>query len=215
MTGPTRAGPSGSSPSGTGGDGAARARARREPAAAVVGALVAGGLALVAGGQPWARVVTERPAPLPPVESVLQGGDAAPLVPAAGLLLLAAAGALLAVRGLARLGVGVLVAVAAGVLAWSGLRVLLRGVEAGAPGVAESSVAVAWPTLALAAGLLGLAVAALVVTRGRGWAGMGSRYERGGPGPRRATGGDPDRSRDAWAELDRGHDPTDDAPSTR
>ncbi len=206
-------GPSGTDPPGTGRDGAARARARREPAAAVVGALVAGGLALVAGGQPWARVVTERPAPLPPVESVLQGGDVAPLVPAGGLLLLAAAGALLAVRGLARLGVGMLVAAAAAVLAWSGLRALLWGVEAGAPEVAESSVAVAWPALALAAGLLGLAVAALVVARGRGWAGMGSRYERSGPGARRAA--DPDRSRDAWAELDRGHDPTDDAPTTR
>ena len=65
--------------------------ARRELTAAVLGAAVAGGLALLAGGQPWADVTTERRAPLPPVTGVLSGVAAAPLVPATGLVLLAAA----------------------------------------------------------------------------------------------------------------------------
>ena len=72
---------------------------RRELTLAVVGSAVAGGLALVAGGQDWGRVTAERGAPLPPVQVALTGSDAAPLVPAAGLVLLAAAVALLAVRG--------------------------------------------------------------------------------------------------------------------
>ena len=68
-----------------------------------------------------------RDAPLPPVTVALAGADAAPLVPAAGLVLLAAAVALLAVRGLGRAVVGLLMAVAGGVLAWSGVRALTGG----------------------------------------------------------------------------------------
>ena len=92
--------------------------ARRELGAAVLGLVAAGALALIAGGQTWARVVVERSAPLPPVESTLTGGEAVPLVPAAGLVLLASAVALLAVRGVARVAVGLLAAVAGG--SWCG-----------------------------------------------------------------------------------------------
>ena len=81
-------------------------RGRRELTAAVLGAVVAGALALVAGGQAWAQVSAERGAPLPPVSGALTGSDAAPLVPATGLVLLAAAVALLAVRGIVRTAVG-------------------------------------------------------------------------------------------------------------
>ena len=88
--------------------------ARRELGAAVLGAVGAGALALIAGGQPWAQVTAEREAPLPPVSGVLTGAEAAPLVPAAGLVLLAAAVALLAVRGAGRVVVGLLMAVAGG-----------------------------------------------------------------------------------------------------
>ena len=73
--------------------------ARRALTAAVLGAVAAGGLALFAGGRPWADVTTERGAPLPPVSGVLTGAEAAPLVPATRLVPLAAAVALLAVRG--------------------------------------------------------------------------------------------------------------------
>jgi uncharacterized membrane protein (TIGR02234 family) len=189
--------------------------ARRELGAAVVGAVAAGGLALIAGGQAWARVVAERPAPLPPVESTLSGSEAVPLVPAAGLVLLAAAVALLAVRGAARLVVGLLVAVAGGVLVWSGVRTLGGGIDTADVRAAEVDVSTAWPVVAAVAGVLAVVVGALVVVRGRSWPGMGRRYERAGAQTRTAPrqGTDEDRAEDAWKALDRGEDPTDGEPA--
>ena len=192
---------------------------RRELTAAVLGAVLAGGLALVAGGQSWARVTVDRSPPLPPVTGVLTGADAAPLVPATGLVLLAAAVALLAVRGAGRVVVGLLMAVAGGVLAWSGLRALTGGLDAAAadlPGVggarnaaATVDLAAGWPVLAVVAGLLGVAVGLLVVLRGRSWPGMGRRYERpGSPAAPARPQTDEDRAQAAWRALDRGEDPT-------
>lgn len=185
--------------------------ARRELTAAVVAAAAAGGLALTAGSQAWAQVTVGRAVPLPPVESTLSGADAAPLVPAAGLVLLAAAVALIAVRGVGRAATGLLVAVAGGTLAWSGLRALVAGVRPTDVGGTAADVAVdpsaAWPAVAVVAGLIGVAAGALVVVRGRTWPGMGQRYERTGTAattPRSAE----DRAQDAWKALDRGEDPT-------
>jgi uncharacterized membrane protein (TIGR02234 family) len=197
---------------------------RRELTAAVLGAVLAGGLALVAGGQSWARVTVDRSPPLPPVTGVLNGADAAPLVPATGLVLLAAAVALLAVRGAGRVVVGLLMAVAGGVLAWSGLRALTGGLDAAAadlPGVggarnaaATVDLAAGWPALAVVAGLLGVAAGLLVVMRGRSWPGMGGRYERpGSPAAPARAQTDEDRAQAAWRALDRGEDPTADTPS--
>lgn len=190
--------------------------ARREPAVAVLGAVAAGTLALVAGGQTWARVVAERPAPLPPVESALSGGEAVPMVPAAGLVLLAAAVALVAVRGAARVAVGLLVAAAGGVLVWSGARTLGGGVDTDDVGATEIDLAASWPVLAAVAGALAIAVGGLVVVRGRAWPAMGRRYERAGaevrPAPPQRT--DDDRAQDAWKALDRGEDPTDGEPAS-
>jgi uncharacterized membrane protein (TIGR02234 family) len=191
--------------------------ARRELTGAVLGAALAGALALFAGGQPWADVTTERRAPLPPVAGVLSGADAAPLVPATGLVLLAAAVALLAVRGAGRLVVGLLAAVAGGVLAWSGLRGLTGdAADAAQPqvrGTTTAEVLAAWPAVALVGGLLGVAVGVLVVVRGRMWPAMGRRYERpAGPAEaasaRRVARTDEDRAQDAWKAMDRGEDPT-------
>jgi len=197
--------------------------ARRELTAAVVGAAVAGGLALFAGGRPWADVTTERRAPLPPVTSVLSGAEAAPLVPAAGLVLLAAAVALLAVRGAGRVGVGLLVAVAGGVLAWSGLRGLTGAAAVAADraqvrGTTTADVLAAWPAAALVAGVLGVAVGLLVVLRGRTWPAMGGRYERPAGQAETATRParartDEDRAQDAWKAMDRGEDPTEPSPA--
>lgn len=195
---------------------------RRAMAAAVVGLAAAGGLALSTGGQTWLTATVARPEPLPPVTEQLTGSELAPLVPAAGLLLLAAAVALVAVRGAGRVLVGLLAAVAGGVLGWSGLRTLVTGGDAAAAGVLGSgtpgstvttAVSAAWPVLALVAGLLAAAAGLLTVVRGRTWPGMGRRYERAAaaaptaPGPaRRRT--DEDRALDAWRALDRGEDPT-------
>ncbi|WP_231486392.1 Trp biosynthesis-associated membrane protein, partial [Candidatus Blastococcus massiliensis] len=156
---------------------------------------------------------------------------AAPLVPAAGLVLLAAAVALLAVRGTGRVLVGLLAALAGGALGWSGLRVLTGGLdEAGRdlPGLAgatvtgtSAEVGTTWPTLALVAGALAIAAGAFVAIRGRAWPGMGRRYERPGATPvagviapaataPSAPRTDEDRAAEAWKALDRGEDPTTD-----
>jgi uncharacterized membrane protein (TIGR02234 family) len=189
---------------------------RRELTTAVLGAAVAGALALSAASQRWAGVTVERRTPLPPVDGVLSGSAAAPLVPAAGLVLLAGAVALLAVRGAGRAVVGLLTAAAGGALLWSAVRVLAGGVtEAaadlpGASGSSVTSVAVdvspAWPVLALVAGLLAVAVGLLATVRGRGWPAMGRRYERTPAAAPPHT--DEDRAQEAWKALDRGDDPT-------
>jgi uncharacterized membrane protein (TIGR02234 family) len=188
--------------------------ARRELAGAVVAAVVAGGLALIASGQDWARVTAERRPPLPPLTGVLGGGDAAPLVPATGLVLLAAAVAVLAVSGLARAAVGLLMVVAGAALAWSGVRAVAGGVVdrstelpgiGRVPGPVTVEVTTTWPALAIAAGLLGVLAGLVVVLRGRNWPGMGRRYERDAPAAPRT---DEDRAQAAWRALDRGEDPT-------
>ncbi len=192
---------------------------RREMAAAVVGLAAAGGLALSTGGQTWLTATVTRPEPLPPVTEQLTGSALAPLVPAGGLLLLAAAVALVAVRGGGRVVVGLLAAVAGGVLGWSGLRTLVADGDAAAAGVVSSgtpgstvtaAVSAGWPLLALLAGLLAVAAGLLTVLRGRTWPGMGRRYERtaaAAPAAARART-DEDRALDAWRALDRGEDPT-------
>ena len=197
--------------------------ASRELAAAVIGAVGAGALALIAGGQPWAQVTAEREAPLPPLSGVLSGADAAPLVPAAGLVLLAAGVALLAVRGPGRAVVGLLMAAAGGMLAWSGVRAVAGGLldaSTDLPGIGRAGgrvtveLTVAWPLLAVVAGLLGVGAGLLAVLRGRTWPAMGRRYERGaaasGPAAARRPETDEDRAQAAWKALDRGDDPTGD-----
>jgi uncharacterized membrane protein (TIGR02234 family) len=158
---------------------------------------------------------------------VLSGAEAAPLVPATGLVLLAAAVALLAVRGAARVVIGLLVAVAGGVLSWSGVRGLTGDAAAASDqaqvrGTTTADVLAAWPVVALAAGVLGAAVGALVVLRGRGWPAMGRRYERPAGQTEAAASRRPerprtdeDRSQDAWKAMDRGEDPTDPPPAAR
>ena len=204
------------------------APSRRELTVAVVLCGLAGGLALSAAGQPWAEVTVTRQPPLPPTDAVITGSQAAPLVTAAGLLLLAAALAVIAVRGAARVAVGLLVAVAGGVLGWSGLRGLTGQLDLDADDVSgtvglgraqlTADAVASWPALTLVAGLLGVLAGLLVVLRGRDWPGMGRRYERSGTPGAPATAAparvarpetDEDRHQAAWKALDRGDDPTD------
>jgi uncharacterized membrane protein (TIGR02234 family) len=191
--------------------------ARRELGSALAGCALAGALALSSGGQTWSTVTVTRRPPLPPVTEVLTGSALAPLVPAAGLLLLAAAVAVLAVRGAGRAAVGVLVVLAGAALAWSGLRALTGAADTGtaAPGEQRTAdLAAAWPVLVLLAAVVALAAGVLVLARGRRWPGMGRRYERTpgtaapAPAPARERT-DEDRALDAWRALDRGDDPTD------
>ncbi len=194
--------------------------ARRELGTALAGCALAGALALSAGGQTWSTVTVTRRPPLPPVTETLTGSALTPLVPAAGLVLLAAAVAVIAVRGAGRAAVGAVVVLAGAALAWSGLRVLTGGADPGtaAPGEERTAdLAAAWPVVCLAAAAVALAAGALVLARGRRWPGMARRYERtpgtaGAAAPARPRT-DEDRALDAWRALDRGDDPTDDGPS--
>jgi uncharacterized membrane protein (TIGR02234 family) len=209
-------------------------RERRELTVAVLLCALAGGLALSSSSQPWADVTITREPPLPPTSEVLTGGQAAPLVGACGLLLLAAAVAVLAVRGAGRVAVGLLVAVAGGVLGWSGLRGVTGGLGldvtdlSDAVGLGQARVSsdpvAGWAAVALVAGVLAVLAGLLVVLRGRRWPGMGRRYERTGtttgrpggqpsqPSPVSARPARPqtdeDRHQAAWKALDRGDDPT-------
>lgn len=200
-------------------------RDRREMTVALLGCLAAGALALSAAGQRWLTVTVERPRPLPPVVESLTGGQAAPLVPACGLLLLAAAVAVLAVRGAGRPVVGLLVVAAGACLGWSGLRGLTGGLTAaaaddaaglaGTDSTVSGAAAAGWPAVALVAGLVAGAAGLLVTVRGRRWPGMGRRYERTGDRPAApAAAARPqtpeDRHQAAWKALDRGEDPTED-----
>jgi uncharacterized membrane protein (TIGR02234 family) len=199
--------------------------ARRELTAAVVASAGAGGLALFAGGQTWATSSAVRPEPLPPVDGVLAGSTHAPLVPAAGLVLLAAAVALLAVRSAGRTAVGVLMVLSGTALAWASVDALTGGLRdaaadvPGAVGTPVVEVATVWPAVVLVAGLLGICAGLLTAVRGRRWPVMGRRYERtdapdgGRRAPRPVT--DEDRAQLAWRALDRGEDPTDPAPDGR
>jgi uncharacterized membrane protein (TIGR02234 family) len=214
----------GSTPAGT--SSAPRPRARRELTVAVLLCALAGALALSSSSQPWADVTITREAPLPPTSEVLSGSQAAPLVGACGLLLLAAAVAVIAVRGLGRVAVGLLVAVAGGALGWSGLRGVTGALDLDATDVTSavglgraqvtSDPVVGWAALALVAGVLAVLAGLLVVLRGRSWPGMARRYERTGdrsrPAAAPARTGRPespeDRHQAAWKALDRGDDPT-------
>jgi uncharacterized membrane protein (TIGR02234 family) len=196
--------------------------ARRELTAAVIGAVFAGGVALSAGGQTWARVAHDRPSPLPPVDGAVSGSDVIPLITAMGLVLLASAVALFAVRGGGRLVVGLLIVLAGALLAWVGVwartgrldeaTANVLGIGQG-PAVVEVEMSSVWPTVVVIAGVLGVAVGVFVVVRGRGWPTMGRRYERSADAVRSsarpaAPRTDDDRAQDAWKALDRGEDPT-------
>jgi uncharacterized membrane protein (TIGR02234 family) len=196
--------------------------ARREFGTAIGLAVVAGALALSAAGQTWVRLTAVRRPPLPPVTDLLSGGQVAPLVTATGLLLLAAAVALVATRGAGRIVVGLLMAVAGGVLGWSGARTLAGRLAADAatlstvgssPGVRlQAEVRPAWPALVVVAGVVAVAAGLLVVLRGRAWPAMGRRYERPGAGDGSSAPARPhtdeERATAAWRALDRGDDPT-------
>lgn len=202
-----------------------RTSGRRELTATIAASVVGAAVALTAGGQAWAEITAERRAPLPPVTTVITGTEAAPLVPAAALVLLAAAGALLAVRGLGRLAVGLVMVLAGAGLAWASGRVLggkdVVTTQLQAFGVPVedlvTDVSPGWPVAVVVAGALGIAAGLLTAVRGRRWPAMGRRYERSGdPGsdarPAPAPT-DEQQATAAWAALDRGEDPTDGTPN--
>ena len=192
-------------------------------ACSVLGAAVA----LLAAGRTWARgdVSFQRA-----VLHVTATGSQTTGVPSAlALVGLASAVAVFAVRGFGRRLLGALLALAgAGVVevcvtAATGTAALDRraaaavGLSTAAANHVTHSV---WPWAGVVGGLLLVAAGLLVITRGRDWPGMSSRYDapvrRRVVGPGTAATAGPGRSRpqaeqtpaDVWKALDRGEDPT-------
>ena len=202
---------------------------RRVLAVAVLACLAGAGLVLLAAGQPWARATAgDGPAGVATVE--VSGADAVAVVSGLGVLALAGSVALLATQRFGRRLVGAVLALAGlGIMAGA-----LAGRADPGPALREAAgeatgrigapvtdvVTTGWPWPAVAGGLLVLVVGVAAAVLGPRWSAMSSRYERGGgatapaagPGtdaPDRATG-DPATAptRDAWAALDQGTDPT-------
>ncbi|GAB2473727.1 Trp biosynthesis-associated membrane protein [Xylanimonas ulmi] len=198
-------------------------------ARAVVLVVALGALALAAAGPAWVRAETTT-ALDPHVAVAVSGGDAAPAVNAAGLVLVAAGLALALGGRLARAIVLAVVAAAGVLVAWSAVAVAVSPQEAATAGAvavagvtdltAPASVT-AWPWLCAAVGALAVAAAAGVGVAARRWPSSSARHERTGasaPGradaPEAAAAADAQVDpHDAWDTLTRGADPT--APADR
>ncbi len=198
-----------------------RGAGRRGLLVAALLAAVGGGTAALSGTQRWAGGTVRSVLNAVPV--AVDGGSAAPLGTAGGLLGLAGVGALLATRTTGRLLVGLLL-VAAGVgTAVSGVGFLrdpgaARYTTAGADGVGVGVVSPgspgevhvsAWPWLSCAAALLLLVAGGSATVRGRRWPALGRRYESPVDGGVVAAG----RTGRAgptviWDDLDAGRDPS-------
>jgi uncharacterized membrane protein (TIGR02234 family) len=179
--------------------------------AAVLGCLVAGGLALLAAGRGWVSFAVTQP-PLPTVHETASGHAVAAVVAPLAIVVLAGIVAFPATRGLGRRLAGALVAlagiglVAAAIVTAASPSHAVAGEAArltGRVGVHASSATVSvWPWLVVACGLCALAAGILAVVFARDWPSMGRRYEAGAPA---ARGDDP---ASMWDRLDRGDDPT-------
>ena len=196
--------------------------------AAVLGVAGLGVVLLGAGAVPWLRV--EAVTAISREVLGVRGAQAAPMVPASGLVLLAAALALALAGRVGRILAAVAIG-AAGVLAASTTVGFLaeptaaaRTAVASATGVRPLDVdpqVTPWPGAAIAGGLLAVGVGVVVVRGSRSWPGRsGERYERvgpvpGGPVPDKKSSGESSSERDAasramhdWDALSRGEDPS-------
>lgn len=186
---------------------------RRALAGAVIGGVVAGGLALLAASRPWVELNLRSPV-APPDQVTVTGVAALPLTGALCLVLLAGSAAVLPTAGWVRRWVGAVVTVAAvtvivlAVAADNTVQAALTDAVAGSP-AAAGEIPVTdgigltlwrWVTVLAASGAL-LAGAA-TTWRGHRWAVMGGRYDA--PSGRAAELDDSD----PWRAMDAGHDPT-------
>ncbi|MFC4532884.1 TIGR02234 family membrane protein [Sphaerisporangium dianthi] len=210
--------------------GVSRGGTRRGLLAWVAAGAAGAGMLLLATGRTWAEVSY----PAAPGGGArggvvaLSGGDLAPVLGPLAMACLAAVVAVLATRGLWRRVVGALIALlgaAAAVAAWQGSSAAHAAEVAGARGTLTGLAGLvaspewAWPSLAVAGGLVLVAAGVIAVARGGRWAGMSDRYERrgarpGGPGAGGERPGGSERS--LWDALDQGVDPTEgDGPGAR
>ncbi len=164
-------------------------RSRRGFALVIIACVVASALVLFGASRTWSHVVTDRPAPFPPLTTERTGASLEPWLPALAIVGLAGAGALVALRGRLRAILGIVLIALGGAI--SGL-------------AASSGNSPLWPTACILGGLV-LALAGMATVRCyASWPAMGARYERPAGQPERK----PVTQAELWDALDRGEDPT-------
>jgi uncharacterized membrane protein (TIGR02234 family) len=182
---------------------------RREYPLVLGGLLGGGALALAVAQATWVVATTREVG----YDTAFRGTEVAPAVVACALVALAGAVGVVATRGLVRRIVGGVLAVGGAVVAVVSLRVALdaasavrdplRAITGGATAAAPVVISVAWWWVVLAAlgGVVVLVAGAAAVLHGSRWSVMAARYDA--PAGSRRT-----KQPDAWAQLDRGEDPT-------
>jgi uncharacterized membrane protein (TIGR02234 family) len=192
-------------------------RRRRLYAPIVLGLLAAGSLALFAVTRSWATATVRTPGvPIDRVQS--SGADAAPVLVALAIVVIAAALAVVASGGWLRQLVGLVIASVAACAAVRALSVDIAGAPM-ARAVLDSPANLgsvhlvprvsAWPVVAGIAFVIAAVLGLLVVLFGRQWPRMGSRYDRASATAAAPTAQPADLDdADVWRALDDGRDPT-------
>ena len=189
---------------------------RRLFALALVLDLIGAGAAVLITSRTWQSITVDRPRPLADVTVDITGRDLDAGLLAAALVALVGVVAILATKGIARRVVGLLVALAGGLLAWRAMAnvdatgtvraIQLVTAHRSSVGISSSStvhvtVNTVWPVLTVLAAALVVVAGVLVVIYGGRWSSMSNRYEAPGAQP---AGGE----EAMWTALDRGDDPT-------
>ena len=187
-------------------------------AAALLGLIIGGALALFASGRGWQTVTAHRVRPLADDVLDVSGRTLHPAVTALAVVALAGVVGILATRGIARRIIGAVLVVAGAIVCWDSLtalqaissehaRTVLRDAHTGVGLDAGQAVTVAvhpvWPVLAALGGVLIVLGGALTIAYGAAWTGLSGRYEH----PHPAAGPQQSDVR-LWSALDRGIDPT-------
>jgi uncharacterized membrane protein (TIGR02234 family) len=186
-------------------------------AAALLGLIIGGALALFASGRSWQTVTAHRARPLADDVLDVTGRTLHPAVSGFAVVALAGVVGILASRGIARRIIGAVLVIAGGIVCWDAVtalraissehaRSVLRDAQSGVGLDAGRAVTVAvhpvWPVLAALGGLLIVLAGALTIGCGSAWTGLSGRYEHPAP----AAG--PQHDARLWSALDRGIDPT-------
>lgn len=180
------------------------------------------GLALLAGGRPWATVKAEDA--ITPFSQHLTGHDLGGAATALAWAGLAGLAALFATRGRVRSGVGVLIALFGAGVVYGSAAAVQRAHVLSVAGDKSALLKIGahpaldvnlWWMASVTGGVLLVAGGLVAAARGARWPGMSARYERDGapasrPAPRKAAAsGAPAQDPSAlWKSLDRGEDPT-------
>ncbi|KAB2367640.1 Trp biosynthesis-associated membrane protein [Actinomadura montaniterrae] len=178
------------------------------------------GLALLAGGRPWATVKAEDA--ITPFSEHLTGHDLGGTATALAWAGLAGLAALFATRGRVRSAVGVLIALFGAGVVYASAAAVQRAHVLSAAGDksallkigAHPSLAVnLWWMASVTGGVLLVAGGLIAAVRSGRWPGMSARYERSGapasrPAARKPAGAAAEDPSALWKSLDRGEDPT-------